>query len=143
MRSDPVTADHNRMVRNQAKARSVYHASEHQEQVALFQWADIAVRTYPELVLLHAIPNGGDRNRVVGAKLKAEGVKRGVPDLCLPVSRGGYHGLYIELKSVTGTVRAEQQWWLATLRDEGYEARLVVGWEAAKTLIVDYLESGP
>jgi hypothetical protein len=73
-------------------------SSEHDEQVNLFHWADIMSPQYPELALLHAIPNGGKRNINVARKLKEEGQKAGVPDICLPVPRGEYHGLYIEMK---------------------------------------------
>ncbi len=58
----------------------------------------------PSLSLMHAIPNGGARgndsqtNKIRGAMLKAEGVKKGVPDIFLPVPLNGYHGLYIEMK---------------------------------------------
>ena len=58
-------------------------ASEHQEQVALFRWAEFAIARWPELALMYAIPNGGHRHKAVAAGLKAEGVKRGVPDVCL------------------------------------------------------------
>ena len=68
------------------------------EQAALISWAEAYERIYPELALLYHIPNGGKRDRIVAAKLKAQGVKPGVPDLCLPVPRGKYHGLYIEMK---------------------------------------------
>ncbi|MBV1928237.1 MAG: VRR-NUC domain-containing protein, partial [Gammaproteobacteria bacterium] len=93
---------------------------------------------------MFAIPNGGDRHPVVAAKLKAEGVKRGVPDVCLPVVRGGYHGLYIELKkpkdsTPAGKPTEEQIEWLAALGDQGYFAALCVGWDAARKTIVDYL----
>ena len=45
------------------------------------------------------IPNGGSRNKLEASNLKKQGVKAGVPDLFLPVGRGSYHGLFIELKS--------------------------------------------
>ena len=72
-----------------ARARN----SEHAEQVALFKWAEFAAARWPELTLMHAIPNGGHRNKITAARLKAEGVRAGVPDICLPVARGGWHGL--------------------------------------------------
>ena len=61
--------------------------SEHEEQVALFEWAEWNKRQYPELELMFAIPNGGQRHVVVAKKLKDEGVKAGVPDIFLPVAR--------------------------------------------------------
>ena len=46
------------------------------------------------------------------ANLKKEGVKRGVPDICLPVSRGKYHGLYIEMKAGKNKPSKEQKEWI-------------------------------
>jgi hypothetical protein len=76
--------------------------TEHDEQVALSRWVTLLQPRHPELALLHAIPNGGHRHKAVAVRLKAEGVKRGVPDLCLPVPRGGHHGLYLEMKTRQG-----------------------------------------
>ena len=76
--------------------------TEAQEQRFLFQWAGLAEQQHPELKLLHHIPNGGKRDARTAANLKKEGVKAGVPDMCLPVARGQYHGLYIELKTRKG-----------------------------------------
>ena len=75
---------------------SIQH--EAREQEALFRWAGFAAGTMPELNLLYHIPNGGSRNKAEAANLKRQGVRAGVPDLFLPVARGGYHGPYIELK---------------------------------------------
>src|SRR5262245_46077094 len=74
------------------------HSSEHVEQVALFKWAARNQGREPLLCLLFAIPNGGKRDKVTAARLKAEGVKAGVPDICLPVARMGYYGFWIEMK---------------------------------------------
>src|SRR5262245_64718583 len=48
--------------------------------------------------LCFAIPNGGARDVITAGRLKAEGVRAGVPDVCLPVARAGYHGLFLEVK---------------------------------------------
>jgi len=113
--------------------------SEHQEQAALFEWASLVQNRYPELRLLFAIPNGGLRNKVVAAKLKAEGVKPGVPDIFLPVPRGGWHGLCIEMKTKSGTVSKAQEGWLRALGGQGYNARSVSEWEEARHIIECYL----
>ena len=76
--------------------------TEADEQIALFEWAALQSGRFPELTLLHHVPNGGSRNKIEAARLRAQGVKSGVPDLCLPVARGGNHGLYIELKRQRG-----------------------------------------
>lgn len=115
--------------------------SEHEEQVSLFRWAGFAAGRWPELALMHAIPNGGHRNKVTAAKLKAEGVKAGVPDVFLPVPRGQWHGLYIEMKTPTGRVRKNQKQWLRRLHGQGYQVAVCRNWYAAKTLITDYMEN--
>lgn len=72
--------------------------SEHDLQAAVIAECDRRAILRPEYGLIFAIPNGGARHPAVAAKLKAEGVKAGVPDLFLPVARHGYHGMFIELK---------------------------------------------
>ena len=108
--------------------------TESQEQQLLFEWA--------ELALMYHIPNGGSRSKSEAGRFRAEGVKAGVPDICLPVARGGYHGLYIELKRVKGgRVSTAQQGWIAALRDQGYCACVCKGWDAAAGVIKKYLEN--
>ena len=72
--------------------------SEATEQEKLISWTQYQYNEYPELKLIFHIPNGGSRNTLEAANLKRQGVKAGVPDLCLPVARQNYHGLYIEMK---------------------------------------------
>ena len=114
--------------------------TEHQEQAALFEWAAFQECVWPELRLLHAIPNGGKRDKVTAARLKAEGVKPGVPDVCLPVPRGDKHGLYIEMKRRRGgSVSADQLKWLENLMRQGYECHVCRGCEEARITIMEYL----
>ena len=90
---------------------------------------------------MYHIPNGGSRSKSEAGHFKAEGVKAGVPDICLPVARSGYHGLYIELKRVKGgRVSTAQQGWIAALRDQGYYACVCKGWDDAAHVIKAYLE---
>lgn len=111
---------------------------EHEEQANLMQWKMAFLRTYPELFLLHAIPNQGAARL---KNLQTEGVCRGVPDLCLPVPRGKYHGCYIELKRQKGNKPSLEQYdWLTRLSEQGYFATVCYGWEAARDMIVNYLE---
>lgn len=120
--------------------------TESQHQIALFAWADRAQTTMPELRLLFAIPNGGARAKATAGRLKAEGVKAGVPDICLPVQRGGFGACYIELKAPkegtkrAGVVSQVQKDWLEALRDEGNVAVVCYGWEGARQMLIKYLE---
>lgn len=113
---------------------------ESEEQVALFEWAEAMSGKYPCLRLMYHVPNGGHRSAAVAGKLKAEGVKAGVPDICLPSARGGYHGLYIELKAGKNKATKEQEEWLSALSEEGYKAVVCRGWVNAAEEIKNYLE---
>lgn len=110
--------------------------TESEEQATLFSWCAMNYGKYPELTLLYHIPNGGKRSAREAGRFKLEGVKPGVPDLCLPVARGGCHGLYIEMKRTQGgRVSDQQEFWLQSLREQGYMAVVCKGWrEAAKAL---------
>jgi len=112
--------------------------SEHWEQANVFTWLDGL--DHPAKDLAFAIPNGGKRHVSYNVKLKAEGLKAGVPDLFISFPSQGYHGLYIEMKSLVGRARPEQLEWLAALQENGYRAELCKGAEAAKVVIRDYLK---
>lgn len=120
-------------------AKVVFEATESEEQQALFEWAEMMQFRYPELCLLYHVPNGGKRDKGTARKLKKEGVKSGVPDLCLPVPKGRYHGLYIELKTQHGVASENQNNWLDALTKQGYKACVCHGWVAASTEIESYL----
>lgn len=114
--------------------------SEHKHQVAIFQWAKLNLVLYPQLDLLFAIPNGGQRSRVTGSMLKAEGVKSGVPDMFLPYPSNGYHGLFIELKKADGKLSKNQSEWIAKLNAAGYLAVVAFGAKEAVEFIINYFE---
>ena len=120
------------------------HKSEAQEQSDLIEWAESCARLkiHPELKLLHAIPNGGSRDIREAKNLKRQGVKAGVPDLCLPVPKGTYHGLYIEMKVGKNKPSAKQKEWLAALGGNGYAVCVCYGAAEARRYIEKYLRSG-
>ena len=72
--------------------------TEHEEQVAVCTWARAMQGRFPALGVLFAVPNGARTSFSVAKRLKAEGVQAGIPDLCLPVARKGFHACYVELK---------------------------------------------
>ena len=129
--------DYNRL---HVAAKKPHAQHEAAEQQALFRWAAFARCNYPELDMLYHIPNGGSRNGKEAANLKRQGVKAGVPDLCLPVARGSYHGLYIELKYSKNKPTELQEGWLTRLRQQGYVAEVCYGWEYAAEVLKKYLE---
>lgn len=82
---------------------------EHRIQTACVRWFRLK---YPHLFArLFAVPNGGRRDGVTGARLKAEGVLAGVADLILLVPNAGYHALLIEMKTPKGRQSESQRAW--------------------------------
>lgn len=123
----------------------------------------------PQLARLYAIHNQGHGDRIRGNRAKAEGVKKGVPDVHLPIPRlasdldheifgplvvpyrdGGYGfgvvcGLYIELKrrkterGAAGRTAEVQDDWIDFLRGAGYAVAVCYGWEEARDVLLAYL----
>lgn len=116
-------------------------ATEHDEQSALMKWAAFQERVIPELRNLFALPNGGWRHPATAARLKAEGVKPGVPDLMLAWPCNGYSGLFVEMKRKVGSrLSPEQQEWRERLTLAGYRVEVCKGFDAAKDAIINYLK---
>lgn len=109
-------------------------------QEMLFEWAGLLSGKYPELELMYHVPNEGKRSIISGYRLKQGGLKAGVPDICLPVARGTFYGLYIELKADKGRLQENQRQWLDALAGQGYKAAVCYGFDEARTAIEDYLK---
>lgn len=113
---------------------------EHEHQKALFiWWAMEAGRRGINPRLMWATPNGGFRHIGTARRLKAEGVKSGVPDVFLAIPTQGYHGLFLELKAPKGRVSPGQSEMLDLLRSKGYVGRVCYGWDQAREAIEGYL----
>lgn len=115
----------------------------------------------PELRWLHAIPNGGYRDKVTAGKLKAEGVKRGIPDIFLPLPLRtfdrSYCGLYVEMKrpetkkagvrkalivdQAAGSTSDLQDEAIGYLRHNGYAVSVCFDWISAAKDIQSYIEA--
>ena len=114
--------------------------TEHDEQASLIQEANLRAGADPRWGLLLAIPNGGLRSKATASKLKAEGVRAGVPDLFLPVASRGMHGLWVELKRAKGgRVSPEQEGWARSLIEQGYAVAVCYGADEAIQQIRGYL----
>lgn len=114
------------------------------EQAALIKELELRLPAVADLI--YHVPNGGHRHKLVAIKLKGQGVKAGVPDLVLPMARGGYFGLYIEFKATppgAAPVSASQHAWIRRLNDQGYLAIVCRGHFDAMEQIRAYLRLAP
>lgn len=124
---------------SRARRQQYMLRTEASEQEAVITICKYMENRYPELRLLHHCPNGGKRDRVSAAVLKRQGVKPGVPDLHLPVPKGKYASLYIEMKYGEGRLSKEQKSFLAQAAECGNFVVTCYGQEIALKVIQDYL----
>lgn len=106
---------------------------EYDEQCAVIDYCDLK-----GIPCAH-IPNEGRRTAREGARQKRQGLRPGFPDIVIPVARGIYHSLYIELKADNGKPTREQLDWIQRLRAEGMCAYVCVGAGNAIALIDLYM----
>lgn len=117
---------------------------EDNESIALWERAQLnpVLREY-----LYHIPNGGNRNKREAARMKRMGVRPGVSDYHLPVPRGIYHSLWIELKpKVRGYYpkpSKAQIEWRTNMLMVGNAAYIVKGWEQAIDIMLCYVRLKP
>lgn len=123
--------------------------TEDAEQIALFMWAALNVNTWPELKYMFAIPNGMyTPNKRVAGRMRAMGMKRGVSDILLPVKRGEWSGLFLELKkrkteTAKGVVQPEQKEFGEFVVSQGFGFIVCYGFEQARDTILEYLSYIP
>jgi hypothetical protein len=121
--------------------------TEHAHQAALFCWAAQNREQYPQLEWMFAVPNGGERQVAVAARLKAEGVRAGVADIFLPTARHGHHGLFIEMKKpadkdkkvAAGRQSDKQVEFENHVTAQGFLYTVCFTWEEARDVIMEYL----
>jgi hypothetical protein len=113
--------------------------SEEKEHIALMDW----VRWHPILrhLMIH-IPNEGRRSVQYAVKMKRMGLRKGVSDFFLPLPKGKFHGLWVELKRDSKAKKTEEQIeWLNKMRSLDYAAYFAYGFESAKDIITMYLDN--
>lgn len=124
--------------------------TEHSQQAAFFCWANSIKKDYPMLRFMFAVPNGGERNKVAAARLVAEGVKSGAPDIFLPYPKIRnnqvlYHGLFIEMKRpksvglAAGRLTANQIEFQDYLISQNYAHIIAFDYLQAANAVLEYL----
>jgi hypothetical protein len=127
-------------------------SKEHNEQCALMEWAHTLRGRYPEIRWLHSIPNGaklpyrktrgGKRYCPEAMWLKAEGMLNGVSDLHLPVAKGAYHSLWVEMKVGYNKPTESQEEYIHAMNELGHYATTCWSMESAKDVVEEYLSLG-
>ena len=113
------------------------------EQIAFFNWArgNISEKLFG---LLFSIPNGARTSMSTAKRLKAEGLKSGVPDIFFACPLKGYAGLFIEMKNQKGgQISPEQKAMIERLRQEEFRVEVCNGNLAAQKVLLDYLSKPP
>lgn len=115
------------------KKNKTFKSSESNEQQKLFAWSEIArlIPEYKGIELMYHIPNEGKRSNYTGGKMKKEGMKNGVSDICLPLAKGCYHGFYIEMKYGNNKLTDEQRYFLKGVKNQGYATAVCYSAEEA------------
>jgi len=107
---------------------------EHALQKSCVRWFDLQ---YPKHRLsLFAVPNGGMRNKTTAGKLKAEGVRSGVSDLCL-LANGTI--VFIEMKIPGNTTTDTQKEFGYHVSKNGYPYHVIFDYDQFRKLIIQYL----
>lgn len=114
--------------------------TESAEQIALLRWASLTSHNGRKIgSLLFAIPNEGSRSPQHGARMKAQGLRSGVPDLMLAWPTDSSPGLFIEMKSKKGRISENQEKWIGRLQAAGYQVAVCYGADEAIKTIERYL----
>lgn len=111
--------------------------AERDEQIKLFQY----LKLHPILKdLAFSIPNEAKRSPILGRLLVRMGLRAGVPDIFVPYSSNGFHGLFIELKWGKNKPTPAQSEFIQRLLEQGYQAKVCWGADEAIDCIVDYMK---
>ena len=123
----------------------MFFMSEHDIQAEFFRRILILEQEEPILLLLHAIPNqgvGGRQGMIHTKALKREGLRKGFPDICLPVPSADktFTGLYLEFKADKGVLSPEQFMYLNMLTDHGAMCAIVRDAKTGVELVMEYIK---
>ncbi len=96
------------------------NSDEEDLQIACFELVLLMQAANPILRWMYHPPNGGARSKATAGRLRAMGVRSGVPDLLNHKPSGPWAGFAAEAKSSTGRLSDDQIGWLVMFRDQGY-----------------------
>jgi hypothetical protein len=109
-------------------------------QQHFIQWLKLQ---YPRVWEVTAsFPNQGRRSAANASRMKAEGLKKGIPDVVIFQPSKGYHGMFIEFKHGKMVVSPEQRQMIELLTNRDYYCCTCWELETAIKELKDYLTEG-
>lgn len=93
---------------------------EHDIQAAYFNLVDRESARDHRFASIYAIPNARKASIAALLYYRAEGMRKGVPDVCIPVANELRPGAYIEFKRPGEKLRDEQKTWAELLKKLGH-----------------------
>lgn len=109
-------------------------------QQALIRWWSFACKDwFLDERYLMANPLQSNRGPINGAKMKREGLRKGMLDLQLCIPRKDCAGLWIEMKTPRGKMSKSQTEFAALMVAKGYEVHVCRSVQEATQVITDYL----
>jgi hypothetical protein len=120
--------------------KAPYNAGpEEAEQIKFFDFCRAMEHTHPAYRLAWHVPNERKASIIRRAKMKLAGVKKGVPDITIPVPNDKYAALYIEMKVKPNKPSPEQINMLKDLNAQGNYAAICWSADEAIELIQKYV----
>lgn len=108
--------------------------TEHELQKAYFAWVRLqAVRDWRYRIIF-AVPNAARRSYALAARMKAEGLLPGVPDVCVPLKTREGGVLFLEFKTGKGKLSKDQDEVIGYLRRAGNAVAVVRTLKEAKEI---------
>lgn len=112
--------------------------SESNEQIAAMDWLRLQHPKIAEYTL--HIGNERKASYFAGFIMKKMGVLKGASDLFMAWPNGGFHGLFIEVKSLKGRPSPEQKAFIQRMKEVGYRAEICYGAEEVISTMEDYIK---
>jgi len=113
-------------------------------QISLFTFLSMVVEPrYPDAYWVYHTPLGGFRAKRTAVHMKRMGTKPGIPDILLPLIRGQYNGLAIEMKYGKNKPTVQQHRWLTHLATQRWLVYVENDWMVCASRIVGYLGGNP
>ncbi len=116
--------------------------TEYQECKAFFLWCENNLELSG---LVAHIPNEAKRSYGLARLLQCIGLRKGICDYIIPISRGGHGLMFLEMKrrdKKLSKISPDQKLWIEKMQGQGHVAVIAWGWDDAAKQVQEYLALG-